>query len=324
MATNDNFLEKIDNLNNILLKLILKIYSINNFYGDENFKKSISELKNYIDSSGCIESVVYDSINQAGFDYDNEQGIFYSMIDAWQHDYGYCRFYDECSAPLRMIFDCEPIYFNYNNKRWLIEFWKGQYGICTGVEVGVYASEITIYNERMDSKNIFYDKISPEEFLDISIVVRKNGEVIFERKDKHWWLTGFILGEFSKPNELSVDINITLIDEEMRDAFIQGLNYAGYDNEEIKIKGNSVEIFFDKPKTEQPYTNTKLLNYMMQRRNKDLCNVYNSITKQYKNYDEKINAVKQQSPLLYGQIMNIGRWKCIIDLYNLYKLTKDS
>ena len=324
MATNDNFLEKIDNLNNILLKFILKIYSINNFYGDENFKKSISELKNYIDSSGRIESVVYDSINQAGFDYDNEQGIFYSMIDAWQHDYGYCRFYDECSAPLRMIYDCEPIYFNYNNKRWLIEFWKGQYGICTGVEVGVYASEITIYNERMDSKNIFYDKISPEEFLDISIVVRKNGEGIFERKDKHWWLTGFILGEFSEPNELSVDINITLIDEEMRDAFIQGLNYAGYDNEEIKIKGNSVEIFFDKPKTEQPYTNTKLLNYMMQRRNKDLCNVYNSITKQYKNYDEKINAVKQQSPLLYGQIMNIGRWKCIIDLYNLYKLTKDS
>ena len=189
MATNDNFLEKIDNLNNILLKLILKIYSINNFYGDENFKKSISELKNYIDSSGRIESVVYDSINQAGFDYDNEQGIFYSMIDAWQHDYGYCRFYDECSAPLRMIFDCEPIYFNYNNKRWLIEFWKGQYGICTGVEVGVYASEITIYNERMDSKNIFYDKISPEEFLDISIVVRKNGEGIFERKDR--WCDSF-------------------------------------------------------------------------------------------------------------------------------------
>ena len=63
---------------------------------------------------------------------------------------------------------------------------------------------------------------------------------------------------------------------------------------------------------------------MMQRKNKDLCNVYNNITKQYKNYDEKINAVKKQSPLLYRQIMNIGRWKWIIDLYNLYKLNKDS
>ena len=324
MATNDKFLEKIDKSNNVFLKLISKVSSINNNDEDENLEKSISELINDINSTESIQSVVYDSINQAGFDYDKEQGIFYSMIDAWQYDYGYCRFYDEFSAPLSIIFDCEPIYFNYNNKRWLIEFWKGQYGICTGAEVGVYASEKTIYNETMNSENIFYDKISPKEFLDISIVVKKNGQVIFKRKDKHWWLTGFILGEFSEPYELSVDINITLINEEMRNSFIQGLNYAGYDNKQIKIKENSVSICFDKPKTEQPYTNIKLLNNMMQRKNEDLCNVYNNITKQYKNYDEKINAVKQQSPLLYGQIMNIGRWKCIIDLYNVYKLNKDS
>ena len=304
--------------------MISKVSSINNNDEDENLEKSISELINDINSTESIQSVVYDSINQAGFDYDKEQGIFYSMIDAWQYDYGYCRFYDEFSAPLSIIFDCEPIYFNYNNKRWLIEFWKGQYGICTGAEVGVYASEKTIYNETMNSENIFYDKISPKEFLDISIVVKKNGQVIFKRKDKHWWLTGFILGEFSEPYELSVDINITLINEEMRNSFIQGLNYAGYDNKQIKIKENSVSICFDKPKTEQPYTNIKLLNNMMQRKNEDLCNVYNNITKQYKNYDEKINAVKKQSPLLYGEIMNIGKWKSIIDLYNVYKLNKDS
>lgn len=324
MVTNDKFLEKVESLNNKILKLILTIYSINNSYGDENLKKSILELKNNIDSSQDIESVLYDSINQAGFDYDNEQGIFYSRIDAWQYDYGYCRVYDEFSAPLSMIFDCEPIYFNYNNKRWLIEFWKGQYGICTGVEVGVYASERTIYNETIDSKNLFYDKISSKEFLNISIVARKNGEVIFERKDKHWWVTGFILGEFSEPNELSVDINITLINEDMRDSFIQGLNYAGYSNEEIKINNNSIGILFDKPKTEQPYTNIKLLNYTMQRKNEYLCNVYNNITKQYETYEEKIDAIKEQSPLLYRQIMNIGRWKCIIDLYNVYKLNRDS
>ena len=271
MATNDKFLEKIDKSNNVFLKLISKVSSINNNDEDENLEKSISELINDINSTESIQSVVYDSINQAGFDYDKEQGIFYSMIDAWQYDYGYCRFYDEFSAPLSIIFDCEPIYFNYNNKRWLIEFWKGQYGICTGAEVGVYASEKTIYNETMNSENIFYDKISPKEFLDISIVVKKNGQVIFKRKDKHWWLTGFILGEFSEPYELSVDINITLINEEMRNSFIQGLNYAGYDNKQIKIKENSVSICFDKPKTEQPYTNIKFLNNMMQRKNEDLC-----------------------------------------------------
>ena len=182
MITNDKFLEKVDSLNNKLLKLILAIYSINNSCGDENLKKSILELKNNIDSSKDIENVLYDSINQAGFDYDNNQGIFYSRIDAWQYDYGYCRIYDEFSSPLSMIFDCEPIYFNYNNKRWLIEFWKGQYGICTGVEVGVYASERTIYNEIIDSENLFYDKINSEEFLDISIVARKNEKLFLKEK----------------------------------------------------------------------------------------------------------------------------------------------
>ena len=62
----------------------------------------------------------------------------------------------------------------------------------------------------------------------------------------------------------------------------------------------------------------------MQRKNEYLCNVYNNITKQYKNYDEKINAVKKQSPLLYRQIMNIGRWKLMLSLYNVYKFNKDS
>ena len=113
-----------------------------------------------------------------------------------------------------------------------------------------------------NSENVFYDKISPKEFLDISIIVRKKGEVVFKRKDKHWWLTGFILGEFSNPDELTADISITLINEEMRDEFILGLNYAGYDNEEIKIKENSVEVFFDKPKTKQPYTNIKYSHYL--------------------------------------------------------------
>ena len=50
MATNDNFLEKIYNLNNKLLKLILTIYSINNFYGDENLKKLILQSKDHINS----------------------------------------------------------------------------------------------------------------------------------------------------------------------------------------------------------------------------------------------------------------------------------
>ena len=56
MDTNDSFLEKVDNLNNKLLKLILTLYSINNFYGDENLKKTILQLKNDIDSRGELKN----------------------------------------------------------------------------------------------------------------------------------------------------------------------------------------------------------------------------------------------------------------------------
>ena len=58
-----------------------------------------------------------------GYIYDPHRDIFYTHINAWQRDMGYTRLYDEAAAPTSMIIDCEPIYFEYNNKRWLIEFW---------------------------------------------------------------------------------------------------------------------------------------------------------------------------------------------------------
>lgn len=77
-------------------------------------------------------------IEPYGYAYDSHQDIFYTKIDAWQREMGYSRLYDEAAAPSSMIIDCEPIYFEYDNKRWLIEFWKGQYGMTTGFEIGVY------------------------------------------------------------------------------------------------------------------------------------------------------------------------------------------
>ena len=48
MATNDKFLEKIDKSNNVFLKLISKVSSINNNDEDENLEKSILiQLKVY-------------------------------------------------------------------------------------------------------------------------------------------------------------------------------------------------------------------------------------------------------------------------------------
>ena len=40
-----------------------------------------------------------------------------------------------------MVFDCEPLYFSCNGKSYLLELWKGQYGMSTGAGIGFYPAE---------------------------------------------------------------------------------------------------------------------------------------------------------------------------------------
>ena len=77
-------------------------------------------------------------LKDAGFAYDLKNDLFYSVMDCWQREMGYCRLYDEGSADFNMVMHCEPVCFTYNGKRWMIELWKGQYGITTGAEIGIY------------------------------------------------------------------------------------------------------------------------------------------------------------------------------------------
>ena len=67
-----------------------------------------------------------------GYCYDARQDIFTSTTDAWQKRFGYGAIYDKFAPLLNMVIDSQPVYFDYDGKTWLIEFWKGQYGINTG------------------------------------------------------------------------------------------------------------------------------------------------------------------------------------------------
>lgn len=84
-------------------------------------------------------------------------------MNPWQRKYGYCKTYDEASPLLGMIIDSEPIHFEYDNRYWLIEFWKGQYGMTTGCEIGIYeiinnhskVKEDSIYNSASDNERLY-------------------------------------------------------------------------------------------------------------------------------------------------------------------------
>ena len=251
-----------------------------------------------------------------GFKYGAVQDIFYSRYYAWQRFVGYCRLYDEASGPMSMVIDCEPIYFEYVGKRWMIEFWKGQYGMTSGAEVGVY------YTDQADLKipgvfnGTFFNCVSDEDMLDISFSLMKNGERLFRRSAKHWWLTGFKLGEFSQPSDLSMNISITLKDDAMTRAFLGGLARAGYTRADYQIEGNTVALLFDKPRTPQPYTRLRSLGIegMAQLRNKTLCDMFKSLTKGSTSM-ERLISLQPKDKNLYNRAVNIGKPKNVYAMY---------
>lgn len=258
-------------------------------------------------------------IKPFGFAYMESQDIFYSLLNPWQRELGYCRLYDEASAALSMIIDCEPIPFEYGGRRWLIEFWKGQYCMNTGGEVGIYYTSGPNLNIPGLFNGTFYFCPKDEECINMSFVLRKKGNILFAREGYHWWLTGFKLGEFSKPSELSMDIFMELYDKRMANAFVEALKKAGYTEDEYRVLGNKVRVRFDKPHTKQPLSRTSFTDFIMQRNNEYWCNSYNYLTSAYTNTIDKLEILRSESPDMYKRVMSIGKSKEVFDSYDKIK-----
>lgn len=248
-----------------------------------------------------------------GYAYDPHQDIFYTRIDAWQREMGYTRIYDEAAAPSSMIIDCEPIYFEYNNQRWMIEFWKGQYGMTTGFEIGVYHTDGLDLSDGYFNWT-FYDCADDDNMLSMKFTLSKNNKIIMKREGIHWWLTGFKLGEFSQPWDLKANISISLKDLDMRNAFLLGLQRAGYRRGELSVTGKTVSLAYSQPKTPQPFTRIDQLDEITQKKNKLLCDRYNELTKDYNNSLDKIIALKEIAPHMLENILLMGKTKNIFNL----------
>jgi hypothetical protein len=254
-----------------------------------------------------------------GFTYEPYQDIFFSLLNPWQRELGYCRLYDEASVIMSMVIDCEPIRFEYAGRRWLIEFWKGQYGMTTGGEVGIYYTEWPDLNIPGVFNGTFYYCVRDEDLINMSFILKKRGNILFTRSGYHWWLTGFKLGEFSKPSELSMDITLDLYDRKMANAFVDALIKAGYTDEEFLQQGRRVIVRFDKPHTKQPLTRSGLTEFIAMRNNESLCVSYNTLTESYTDTLDKLEIVRSESPSMYNQILNLGKPKAVFESYNTIK-----
>ena len=267
-----------------------------------------SDDKSNIVTEGTGNVEIDNAIEVAGYAYDPKQDIFYSTMNPWQRNIGYCRLYDEAAAPLGMIIDSEPIIFQFQEKEWLIGFWKGQYDLVTGGEIGVYTRAID-RNIHGFFNGAYYDCVSDSDLLKMSYTLKKNGKILFTRTGEHWWLTGFKLGEFSEPSELTMEITITLHNVLMRNAFVTGLWDAGYPLNGFRTNGSTVSFLFDHPHTTQPVTRTPTTDRIIQRKNEILCEKYQDITGKSNTIQEKVKAVEELSPEMYSKIIRTGKSK---------------
>jgi hypothetical protein len=101
---------------------------------------------------------------------------------------------------------------------------------------------------------LFFDCAGDDELLVMSSTLYRNGQLLFFRgPEKHWWLTGFKWGVYSRPDELTMDVSITCLDATMRTALVNALQGMGYS---VRTFSRTVSFRFATPTSRQPRSDT--------------------------------------------------------------------
>jgi hypothetical protein len=186
--------------------------TINTFEDGDHLANVQDALFNTQDESTARKILV-----TAGFDYDPVQDVYFTQLDSWQRNFGFNSVYDTAAPMVGMVYSTSKIYFNYDNKDWMMEIWKGQYGITAGAEIG-------FYNKPADRVMEHYDCVTDEEMLTMAFDFYNMDELVFTRgPEKHWWLTGFKFLHIGIPQFIKLDMTIELPNRKMANAFEKGL-----------------------------------------------------------------------------------------------------
>ncbi|RDY29832.1 DUF4474 domain-containing protein [Lachnotalea glycerini] len=245
---------------------------------------------------------INNELNPTGYYYSFQDDTFYCNKDATSRSFGYCKLYDETLPLVGMIVDCEPIYFDYDEKHWLIELWKGQYGMASGACAGIYnTANGPIKSPRFNG--IFYESILDNDNFSIDLNLKKKNELILHKSARQSWFAGLKLGAFSMPFDLSLTAKITFPNKKMLHECIIGLKNIGYTNREFSMHLKTVTIHFTKPHTTQPASRTRVQETIIQQGNKSNCESYELLNSKCKNTIEKLQLLKDSSPELYDKVL---------------------
>lgn len=247
--------------------------------------------------------ILSELIAPLGFFYSAGQDIFTSRPDAWQRHWGYCGFYDRTAPLFGMVFDCAPVFFDYGGQTWMIEFWKGQYGINTGCEAGVYHAATTLPS--WQRAHAVFSPATEDEMLPICIALYRKGRMLFSLSKHHWWLTGFCMGLFSNPETLLMTISITFPNQEMACAFAE----AAKNTPAISCRQNGciATIHFGGRATTPPGRFLRAGRAAVQWKNRLLCRLYRQVTRHFRSSIDRLLYLYYFWPFAFRKMVSIRK-----------------
>lgn len=267
-------------------------------------KKIICKISSMDCCTKC--SLLKELVYPFGYCFHCDSGIFSSTTDAWQKQAGYTWLYDYMAPRFQMVFDALPIYFDYRGRTWLIELWKGQYGINTGAEIGIYHADAII--PETDYKSTWFSCAQDHEMLDCSFVLCNRRNDCFHNAGRHWWLTAFLVGCFSEPSALSMEATICFPNREMLSAFVDGLKRAGYREDSICVKGLHVSFVFCRNITGKYNLITRFWRRFSQWKNKIFCKLYLWATRPFCCTEDRILYLYYYLPAAFRRLLRLRRF----------------
>ena len=179
-----------------------------------------------------LHSLGYDVIGPKGFIYNDD-----TDPNCTQRKFGYNVLYDAGAKLIDFSIDTTRVKFNYDNKQYMIQLWKGQY--ISG-DIGTVGGEVGIYTRAAGTTSAIghYNCAAESDWLNMEMTVLWDEfddgvyrPQLTRKYSLHWWQTGYVDGQLKNRNDSSVLrilSRITFKDETQASAFEKALNSNGF------------------------------------------------------------------------------------------------
>ena len=242
-----------------------------------------------------------------GYCYHASHDVITSHDNAWQREFGYQASFDAAAPHLNMVFDHLPVYFDYKGRTWLIEFWKGQYGINTGAEIGIYYADGLV--SPSDRERTHFSAAADTDLLPMAMSLSKKETTLATLSKRTWWLTSFSMGRFSHPSQLYLSATISFPNCEMLNSFLRGLSESALSPSCIQTCRHQVYICFCGPIKRKDSFFTRLARGLSQFTNRLFCRLYLMITKPFCLTIDRLLYLYYLLPFCFRRTLRLRRYK---------------